>query len=109
MRREMKARLLHDEIRRRAQIGRERPRVLHRNARYHFDRRIRRQRRSERRRALLKELVREDASHLVLPGFGQKVVYVAVEVGGGLVHDEERRATLMFRYGGPLKDGLEDP
>ena len=34
--------------------------------------------------------MREYAPHLVLPGLGKKVIYVAVEVGGGLEVEEGR-------------------
>ena len=62
-----------------------------------FDGRVGGERRLERGRRLVEKLMREDAAAFVFAGFGEEIVHIAVEIGGGFIDDEEGRTALMLR------------
>ncbi len=49
----------------------------------------------------------KNAAAFVLACLGQEVVDVAVEIGGGFVHDEEGGPSFVLGYDGALQYGLK--
>lgn len=104
----MELRLSENEVGRGSELRRERAGISGRHAAGELDRGVGGKRGAQLLARLVEELVAEHAAEPVLPGLGEEVVDVLVEVLGGFVDDEKGRPAVMLGNGGPLEDRVED-